>query len=148
MNLLGIDFGEKNIGLALARDEFISPLDNLKYQNKHVLEEMAIKKIAELVISEKIDKVIIGEINPKNQALAVNMREFVARLKTALIREQIGGKLSKKIKHVSIEFVSEENTSKDAVILQINSGISKKASRNSDHSFSAAEILKRYLERE
>jgi RNase H-fold protein (predicted Holliday junction resolvase) len=130
MNILGIDFGERNIGLAISKDGFIFPLANLKYQKNHVLENNAIKYITDLAMSEKMDVIVFGETNGK---LAGYMRELC-------------GKLQKAIKPVRIEVIDEFKTSKDAVNSQIELGVSKKASRGTDHSFAAAEILKRYLE--
>lgn len=58
MNFLAIDYGTKNIGLARASSsiDLVLPFGSVENSDH----QMAIKKLVEIVTSEKIDKVIIG----------------------------------------------------------------------------------------
>jgi RNase H-fold protein (predicted Holliday junction resolvase) len=54
MNVLGIDYGEKHVGVALAEGPLASPLITLNTQT-------AISEINKLVSKHKIEKIIIGD---------------------------------------------------------------------------------------
>ena len=58
MNFLAIDYGTKNIGLARASSnmDLVLPFGSVENSDH----QLAIKKLVEIIISEKIDKVIVG----------------------------------------------------------------------------------------
>ena len=58
MNFLAIDYGTKNIGLARASSsiDLVLPFGSVENSDH----QMAIKKLVEIITSEKIDKVIVG----------------------------------------------------------------------------------------
>lgn len=58
MNFLAIDYGTKNIGLARASSnmDLVLPFGSVENSDH----QMAIKKLVEIIKSEKIDRIIIG----------------------------------------------------------------------------------------
>lgn len=58
MNFLAIDYGTKNIGLARASSsmDLVLPFGSVENSDH----QLAIKKLVEIITSEKIDKVIVG----------------------------------------------------------------------------------------
>ncbi|MDP3918230.1 MAG: Holliday junction resolvase RuvX, partial [Candidatus Woesebacteria bacterium] len=56
MNLLGIDYGRKKVGLAISSGKLAEPLKVIRYKDASAISEQ-IKKIIE---QEKIEKVIVG----------------------------------------------------------------------------------------
>ena len=75
MNLLGIDFGLKNIGLALSIKGVISPLKTVE-NNKKTFE-----KIQEICTEYKIEKIIMGISTGKMAQKTLN---FAQKLKKML----------------------------------------------------------------
>lgn len=134
MKVLGIDYGNKKIGLALGDSEVVSPLTALDTIPNHILEEEAIYKIASIVTDEGVDIVVIGLplLGGQETNMSEKVRLFVEKLK-------------KMIPDVKIDYIDEFKTSKEAVLKAVNMDISKKR-RKSNHSLSACEIVKRYYE--
>lgn len=127
---LGIDYGERNIGLALGRKGFVTPLSIISGANTMT----AVHEISRIALENKIEKFIVGlPLNGDNketkQSLAT--RKFVKILKI----------VSKK----PVEFVNEYSSSKEAHAQKAFFGISTKRSTLSDH-VSAAVILTRFFE--
>jgi len=56
MNLLGIDFGRKKIGLAISEGNLPKPLKTIRVK----IPENALTEIKKIVNEEKIDKIIVG----------------------------------------------------------------------------------------
>ena len=126
--LLGVDPGEKHTGIAFGRAGSVAPLDVIDSKNERYL----IAQLAKIAIENKVTKVIIGlplnsEGKDTNQSLKV--RKFVKLLKITMKKP--------------VEFVSEYNSTSEAIHGAIRTGISQKR-RKSDDGISAALILKRY----
>jgi len=127
---LGIDYGERNIGLALGRKGFVSPLTIVSGANSMT----AVHEIARLALENKIEKFIVGipltgDGKETKQSLAT--RKFVKLLKI----------VSKK----PVEFVNEFDSSQEAQAQKAFFGVSAKRNTLSDH-VSAAIILNRFFE--
>lgn len=69
MNYLGIDWGEKHIGVALATGPLAEPLTTLTTKN-------ALQKIKQLIYKHKVDEIVVGVSN----ASMHNTVEFVRQL--------------------------------------------------------------------
>jgi putative Holliday junction resolvase len=126
--LLGIDYGETNIGLAFGLNDLVSPLKIISGKNT----ESAISEIARYVIDNKVDKILMGlPITPdgKETMMSRKVRRF--------------SKLLKMRTKKPLEFVNEYRTSEESVTEAVNLGISKKRRRKIDH-LSAALIVKEY----
>lgn len=122
MKILGIDYGEKKIGLSVSEGEFITPIGILL--NTKELEE----KIKELIQKEGIGKIVIGISEGR---LNQKQREFGAKIVQTL--------------SLPVVFWDETLTSREAVKKMIESGRSRKRRRLED-AVAAALILESYLE--
>lgn len=94
MNILGIDYGSKQIGLARASSDLriVLPFGVIKNSNQRV----ALDKIKEVTISENIDKIVIGL--PLGLDGTENNNTKRIRMFAGEIRNECG---------VEIEFISE-----------------------------------------
>ena len=98
MNILGIDYGLKRVGLALAINKTIVPLDTL--DNNDLLYE----RIKKIIIQKKIKKIIVGNpilLSGKKGKSSKFVSYFIKRLK-------------KEIPNVSVAIFDERFTSKIA----------------------------------
>ena len=82
MNLLGIDYGTKNIGLAKASKEIdvVLPLGRIENKERNAVQPELIK----IITQQKIDKIIVGlpiGLDGSENANTKKVREFVANLK-------------------------------------------------------------------
>lgn len=143
MKILGIDFGKKNIGLAIADGSLSEPYSKLQIkklanrdssgmkklkslQSRIPAECERIKKICE---TEGIDKVVIGISEGR---MARKTRDFGKRLKKAT--------------GLPVEYQDETLTSEEAKKLMVEIGKPKKKRQKQADSIAAALILQRYLE--
>ena len=133
--ILGIDYGEKKIGLALGVNDLVSPLTTLDYIPNHKLEEDAFKKIVEIVEEERISDVVIGLPLVKEQEteMSKKIREFGFVLGEKLPEETV------------VHYTDETGSSKDAVSNAVNMDISK-SKRSSEHELAACEIIRRFVQ--
>ncbi|MBI5076913.1 Holliday junction resolvase RuvX [Candidatus Falkowbacteria bacterium] len=129
MNYLGIDWGQKKIGLAIASGEMkiASPILTLSF---HSFSEV-VSKLKEIIEKEKIDVIVIGEPVSLSggKKLAESYKSFVAEL------EGLG---------VKIEFEDERLSTRLAERLKREFRGAKKVS---DDEIAAAAILQSYLDR-
>jgi len=101
MNLLGIDYGSKNIGLAWCQTELgvVLPFGELKTQNS----KLKNKELLKIIRDEKIDKLVVGlplGLDGKENENTKKVREFVNELKKAI--------------KIPVEFVDERFSSREA----------------------------------
>ncbi len=130
--LLGVDYGEVNIGLAFGRSGLVSPLKVVSGVNS----ETAIFEINRYIHENKVTKIVMGlplTVDGKETTQSKKVRAFTKLLK---IR-------SKK----PVEFVNEFRTTEDLKSEPIDLGITKIKHGVVDH-LSAALILKEYYSKE
>lgn len=129
MNYLGLDWGKRKIGLALADSEvkIACPILTLSF---HGLQEI-VSKLKELIEKEKIDVIVIGEpIHLSGEKkLTESYKLFVAEI------EGLG---------VSVKFEDERLSTRLAERLKREFRGAKKVS---DDEIAAAAILQSYLDR-
>lgn len=125
MRLLGIDFGERRIGLAYSEGLLPSPL--MVFTVKTAKE--ATEKVAEVCERLHIQKVVLGLSHGKLDGAA---RTF-------------GQRLIKRI-NVSVAFVDETFTSKEAVRKMVEGRTTRKKRRKMEDAVAATIILNTYLE--
>jgi putative Holliday junction resolvase len=126
--LLGVDYGEAHIGVALGRNGLVSPLRVLPGKNV----QNAITEIARLAQENKVNKILVGlplTGSGKETKMSIKTRKFAKLLKI----------FTKK----PVEFYNEFLSTKIATEEAISRGISKKRRVKVDH-LSAALVLKRY----
>jgi len=120
MKILGIDYGEAKIGLAISEGEIAGPLQvvSSKYQ------------VASICQREDVDKIIIGISEGK---MAEKTRQF--------------GEELRKITGLPVEYWEETLTSQEAVKKMIEAGKAKRRRKTDEHAVAAALILQDYLEK-
>lgn len=120
MNVLGIDFGEKHVGLALGSTE-----TGLAEPLKVKLKPDQIDAVYEICELDKVDKIIVGVSEGKSAALA---RKFAKKF------AKIG---------IPIEFYDETLSTRDAI--NNLSHLSIKKRNKMEHAAAAAVILQNWL---
>ena len=125
--IVGIDYGRKKIGLAIADmdSRLAEPLEVIRFEN---LDE-ALEKVAQVVQVEEVEKVVLGISEGK---MAKETKEF-------------GKKLEVKLK-IAVEFQDETLTTHEAQELSIKAGIKRKKRKLMEDAYSAALILQGYLD--
>lgn len=123
MKILGIDFGQKSIGLAISQGYLAEPWQTIK-KGKNLE-----KIIADLCRKEEIGLIIVG----------------ISEGKMAEIQKKFGQNLAK-ISQLPVEFWDETLTSKEATQKMAEAKVRKKKRKEKEHAFSAALILQSFLD--
>jgi putative Holliday junction resolvase len=123
MNLLGIDFGEKKIGLALATGPLAEPIGVIKAIRDR---QQAIRSIKRICQEQEIEKIILG------------ISEGKTAEKTKKFAQELG-----EIIGLPIEFQDETLTTNEAVAKMREIGKKVK----DEDAISAALILQAYLDK-
>jgi putative Holliday junction resolvase len=129
MNILGIDFGLKKIGLALAdmESKLATPWGTIEVKSEI---QGVIKKIKTLCEKEKVEKIVIG----------LPESGIVGKIKN------FGDDLTK-MTNLPVFYEDESLTSKEAIVKMIESGMKKKARQEKEDQIAAALILQNYLDK-
>ncbi|MBI4100565.1 Holliday junction resolvase RuvX [Candidatus Microgenomates bacterium] len=122
MNILGVDYGERKIGLAISSGFLATPL-GIEENTKNIGEKIKI-----ICQREQIGKIVIGLSEGK---MAIRQKEF-------------GQKLTKACE-IPVEFWDETLTSKEALRKMIEAGVRQKKRRREDAA-AAALILQSFLD--
>ncbi len=127
MKILGVDYGRKKIGLAIADSDsrLAEPLKVIRVEN---LEEGP-GRVAEVVQVEEVEKVVLGISEGE---MAEETKEF-------------GKKLEEKLK-IPVEFQDETLTTHDAQRLSLEVGMKRKKRKLMEDAYSATLILQDYLD--
>ena len=121
MRLLGFDYGQKRIGLALGESGMVRPLSVLPNDDK------VMEKIGSLCEQEKVDRIVVGVVS----SLRGEINEFAQKLKEII--------------DLSVIFQDETLTTQKGVDKMIKSGTSQKTRRERIDAIAAAEILESYF---
>ncbi len=127
MKLLGIDFGLKKIGLAIADSEsrLVEPLGMIRVKNN--LQE-ALRQIDFICKKENVERIILGL---SEGCFTEIIKKFGVNLK--------------KITHLPVFYEDENLTSKEAIAKMIQAGIKKMKRREKEDQVAAALVLQNYL---
>ena len=125
MRILGIDYGEKKIGLAFADSFLADPLEVIRADT----DEQLLQKVGEVIRDKEIQKVVVGVSQGQIAQKAV---EF--------------GKSLEKMFGVQVVFEDETLTTNDAQELSIKAGIKRKKRKQMEDAYAAALILQNYLD--
>jgi len=129
-NILGIDYGLVNTGLAISEYGVVSPLSIVNSKNFNHLQS----SISSVVIKYKVNKIVVGlplSASGSENPQSLKVRQFVNNLK-------------KYIK-IPIIFVNEYGSTQEFLANGVNTNISRKKVKNNDK-YSAALIINYYLE--
>lgn len=127
MPTLGIDYGKKKIGLAIANGPLAEPLKVVRFKS----EGEAIEKVRKAVEVEKVDKVVVGISEGK---MGHESKNFSLSL-----REKLG---------IPVETFDETLTTREAQKLAIEAGLQRKKRKKLEDAYAAALILQGYLDSE
>ena len=123
MVILGIDFGTKNLGLAIATGPLAEPLTNLR------MSEAVFDKLRNICLKLEVEKIVIGI---SEGSMAQRTKEFARKLERELA--------------IPIVFQDETLTSKQVSQKLLESGSRKKKRQGPKHAFAATLILQDYLD--
>ncbi|MDD4026749.1 MAG: Holliday junction resolvase RuvX [Candidatus Shapirobacteria bacterium] len=122
MNYLGIDYGSKNIGLAVSVLGIITPILAIK-NDDHIIENLQ-----KIIVDYKIDGIYVGV---SEGGFAVRTKTFVEKLKSVL--------------QLNIETVEEAVSTIEAQQIYIKNKNKKKDYKKLIDSIAAAVILRRIV---
>ena len=128
--VLGVDFGEKHIGLAVSINGLVEPFSIVEVKDQI----SAVEKIAKICQQEKIEEIVFG--------LPLDSEGKIGP--AAKKAEEFGQKLEKET-GLKIIFWDETLTSEEALAKMIEAGWRQKRRRKLDD-ISAAIILQEYLD--
>ena len=126
MSKLGLDYGKKKIGLALATGSLAEVYDVIRYNNKNE----ALVKIGKVIDNEEISKIVVGISEGK---MAKESKDF--------------GKLLGNSFKVEIDYHDEILTTKQAQRLSIEAGIKREKRKRMEDAYAAVLMLQNYLEK-
>ena len=125
MSILGIDYGERKLGVAISSGKLASPLKVIKYKTQL----QALIQIREIIQKNNIERAVFGLSSGR---IADETKEFA--------------EVFNKTFHIPVEFEDETLTTKDAQRLAIEAGMNRTKRKNKEDAFSAALILQSYLD--
>lgn len=125
MQLLGIDYGRKKIGLALSGGKLAEPYEVMRVNS---IDE-GVERVGELIKEKKVEKIVVG----------ISEGEMADEAKA--FGEKVGYLTNK-----PVVFQDETLTTLDAQELSIKAGIKRKRRKDLEDAFSAALILQSYLD--
>jgi len=123
---LGIDYGDRKIGVALSFGNLAEPLTVIRNGEGYD----ALGEIEKLIIKNDIDEIVVG----------VSERQSAEKAKN------FGGILGQKM-GLTVHFQDETMSTKDAQRLSIEAGIKRKRRKGMEDAYSATLILQRYLDK-
>jgi putative Holliday junction resolvase len=129
MKILGLDVGQRRIGVAKASDGTVASFGIVESAN---LSE-AIQKIGQICRQEQIEKIVVGLPRYRHTLQADKIHKFALELAKNLA--------------MAVEFVDETLTSKEAERLLAESGLNPKSKKFKEEvdKLSAKMILEQYL---
>lgn len=124
MTILGIDWGEAKLGLALSAGKLAEPYEVIRYSDIKILKET----LAEIIKRENVEKIVVGVSEGKSEETA---RDF-----------------GKKIGDLGVEVVYFDETlsTLDARELSRQAGIGRKKRKAFEDSFAASVMLQSFLD--
>lgn len=131
MSLLGIDFGDKRVGLAISHSEFLA--SEYKVLENQGLKDL-VSEIGKICQEEGVEKIILGlprEANQNEGAQARKVRAFAQELE---------------VLNLPIFLEDETLTSFEAEEILKDEGVKDENLKNRVNSLSAKLILQQYLE--
>ena len=129
MKILGLDIGQKRIGLALSDGKICSPYGLIEIAELF----KAVSEVSQIIRKENVEKIIIGIPKNQNSLQADIIHKFAIELA--------------KIINLPIEYVDESLTTKEAERLMTDSGQDEKSEKYKQEidKLSAKLILEQYL---
>jgi len=125
MRILGVDFGLKKTGFAIADEKLPEPYMVFRYKSTNALK----KKLRDIIRREEIEKVVVGV---SENTMAEKTIKFWKRVKNDLT--------------VPIIFQDETLSTKEAQMKSIEAGVGRKKRKEMEDAYAAVLILQDYLD--
>ncbi|MEK7188308.1 MAG: Holliday junction resolvase RuvX [Patescibacteria group bacterium] len=122
---MGIDFGKKKVGVAIASGFISEPLKTVRYRNMETLYQEIIK----IVKSNDVAKIVVG--------LPGGVLDKEIRL--------FGGQLSK-LSNAQVFYHDETLSTKEANSLAISSGMKRSKRKRNEDAHAAAVVLQSFID--
>lgn len=126
MKLLGIDYGRRKVGIAIADGPLAEPLQVIRYKDTKILSD----QLRNIVEKERIDKIIVG----------------ISEGETAKETMQFLSAIRYPLSPIPIETFDETLTTQDAQKMAIEAGIKRSRRKAFEDAFAAAVMLQSYLD--
>lgn len=125
MRILGIDYGRKKVGVAIATGFLAEPYKILRYEDIKIL----VKEINEIVGTERIEKVIVGisegEMGKESRGFSLSLRERL---------------------DIPVATFDETLSTQEALRLSIEAGHTKGKRKRLEDAYAASVMLQSYLD--
>lgn len=133
--ILGIDYGEKRLGIAIS-DETRTIASGLEVYERRSLEE-DLQHLREVIEREKVERVVLG--------LPLNMdgSEGPKAREVRAFKEELESRL-----HIPVELVDERLTTQEAERVLLEADLSRRRRREVRDQLAAVLILQSYLNRQ
>jgi putative Holliday junction resolvase len=125
MNVLGIDWGEKKIGVSLASGTLAEPIEVIRYEHASKL----FARLKEICTKYGIEKIIVGVSEGSSAIAAKNF--------ATVLQKELG---------LTVETYDETLSSFDAQELSRLAGQNRKKRKNMEDAFAATVMLQNYLD--
>ncbi len=125
MRILGIDYGRKKIGLALADGPLAEPWKVIRVESA----KEALKKVIEVIKVIQVEKIVVGISEGE---MGEESKEFSISLSRSL--------------SVPVETFDETLTTQEAQKLSTEAGVKRKKRRGLEDAYAAAVMLQNYLD--
>ena len=136
MRILGLDLGTKTLGLAISdlTKTIANPFMTLRFEESDY--DSILPKLQELIVNEKIEKLVLGLPKNMNNTLGSRAEE------TMLFKEKLE-------KYLSIEVVlqDERRSTIEATNYMLEANMSRKKRKEKIDGLAASIILQTYLDR-
>lgn len=126
MRILGIDYGRKKIGLAVADGPLAEPWKTVRVKSS----KEAVEKVSRVAQVSKISRVVVGI---SEGVMAEETEKFVSAIRDRLLP-------------IEVETFDETLTTQEAQRLSIEAGIARSKRKSLEDAFAAAVMLQSYLE--
>ena len=124
MRILGIDYGRKKIGLAIAFTEIAEPYRVIRYDDLEVLGE----KIKEVIRNENIEEIVVGISEGE---MAEETKKF--------------GEILKEKTRLPLSFADETLSTYDAQRFSQEAGVKRQKRKDFEDAYAATVMLQEYL---
>ena len=125
MQILGVDYGRKKVGLAIANGPLAEPYSVIRYEDTKVL----IGELQKIIEENKIEKLVVGISEGQ---MAEETKIFLSAIRNTF--------------SVPVETFDETLSTQEAQTLSIEAGLKKGRRKSLEDAFAAAVILQNYLD--
>ena len=139
--ILGLDYGDKSIGLSLydVETDFFSPLKTIYRDKKNIIRK-SIREIVDIIIKNNVSIVVIGM--PLNEDGSENERCKLTREFKELLNKRL---VDSGVSDVKIDFINEFNTTYEAKEYMKEYGFNYEDINKNIDTISSLVILKDYV---